>query len=146
LRYTSVIRLAPHEAISLYFNVHVLGQRIDDRDTDTVEPTRDRVALAAEFSTRMKNRHNNFDCRLLLYRMLVNGDTAAIVIHTNGAISEKRDFNVVAMASERLVNGVVHHLVDQVMETSLACGPDIHTGSFTNGVEALENCNCTSVV
>src|SRR5919108_4938237 len=40
---------------------------------------------------------------------------------------------------ERLVDRVVHNLVDQVVEASRARRADVHTGSQTDGLEALEN-------
>jgi hypothetical protein len=40
---------------------------------------------------------------------------------------------------ERLVNGVVDHLVDEVVKATRTRRPDVHTASQTDGLKALED-------
>ena len=43
------------------------------------------------------------------------------------------------MAGERLVDGVVDHLVDEVVEAARAGRADVHAGSLADRLEALED-------
>ena len=55
----------------------------------------------------------------LLHRMLIHRDAAAVVGHLDPAVGEQGDLDQVAVAGQRLVDGVVHHLLDQVVQTAL---------------------------
>ena len=50
-----------------------------------------------------------------------------------------RDVDQVVAAGERLVDRVVDHLVDEVMKAARARRPDVHAGSQTDRLEALED-------
>jgi len=50
-----------------------------------------------------------------------------------------RHIDQIVAARKRLVDGVVDHLVDEVMKATGARRPDVHTGSQTDGLEALED-------
>ena len=49
------------------------------------------------------------------------------------------DVDEVVPVGERLVDRVVDHLVDEMMQAPRARRPDVHPGSQTNRVEALED-------
>ena len=67
-------------------------------------------------------------------------------IDADAAVGEDRDVDVVAVAGERLVDGVVDDLVDEVVETAGAGGTDVHSGAFANGFEAFENLDLVGAV
>ena len=52
----------------------------------------------------------------------------------------------VAEARQRLVDRVVHHLVDQVMQPVLAGGPDVHPRPLADRVESLEDLDAVGAV
>jgi hypothetical protein len=43
------------------------------------------------------------------------------------------------VSGERLVHGVVHDLVDQVVEATLSGRADVHTRALTNRLKSFEN-------
>ena len=51
-----------------------------------------------------------------------------------------------AVPGQRLVDGVVDHLVHEVVQPPLTGRPDVHAGPFADGVESLENRDRTRVV
>ena len=53
---------------------------------------------------------------------------------------------VVAVACERLVDGVVDDLVDEVVEPAGPGRPDVHARPLANRFEALENLDVISAV
>ena len=56
------------------------------------------------------------------------------------------DLDVVAVAGERLVDGVVDDLVDQVVQAAHAGRADVHAGPLADGLEALEDRDVLGVV
>jgi hypothetical protein len=49
------------------------------------------------------------------------------------------DVDLVAVAGQRLVDRVVHHLVDEMVQAGRAGGADVHGGPLTDRLEALED-------
>jgi hypothetical protein len=87
--------------------------------TDAVQAAGDRVGLAAELATGVQGGEDYLDRGPLLHGMLVHGDAAAVVGDPDPAVGEQRDLDPVAVAGERLVDSVVHHLLDQMVQTAL---------------------------
>jgi hypothetical protein len=55
------------------------------------------------------------------------------------AVFEDRDRDGVAVAGERLVDGVVDDLVDEVVEAALTGRADVHAGALAHRLEAFEH-------
>ena len=53
--------------------------------------------------------------------------------------AQDRHLDVVAVAGERLVDGVVDDLVDQVVQSARTGRADVHAGPLANRFESLEN-------
>jgi len=104
-----------------------------------VESARDLVTLAAELAARMQHRHDDLKRGLLELGLLVDRDSAAVVADRDAVVRVNDDFDVRAVAGERLVDRVVYDLVDQVVQPLRASGSDVHTGALANGLKALEN-------
>ena len=49
------------------------------------------------------------------------------------------DVDLVAIAGQRFVDGVVHDLIYQMMQAARACGADVHTGAFAHGLQPFEH-------
>src|SRR5579859_7923703 len=54
--------------------------------------------------------------------------------------------NTVSETRHYLVNAIVHHLVNQMMETSLVGRADIHTRAHADGLQAFENLDILLVI
>lgn len=131
--------LVPGETLASHDGLDAAGQRVDDRDADTVQTTRDRVAAAAELSAGMQDRHDDLDRGATLGRVDVDGDASAVVDDTDTAVVEQRHLDVVAVAGEGLVDRVVDHLVDEVVQTTLSGRADVHAGTLAHGLESFED-------
>jgi hypothetical protein len=75
-----------------------------------------------------------------------NGDAAAIIDDRDLSIGMQRYDDVVAEALESLIDAIVDHLVDEMMEPTGAGGTDVHTGPAANRFEALKNCDVFGVI
>jgi len=133
------IRLGPHVTITLDHGLQPGRQRVDDRNADTVKSPGHCVGLAVELSAGVQDRQNHFKSGLLLSRVFGDGDAATVIHHPDTTVGEQCHFDLGAVASKRLVDGVVDHLVHKVMQTALAGRPDIHPGSLAHRLKALKN-------
>ena len=53
--------------------------------------------------------------------------------------SSSRDIDLVGVTGHRLVDRVVDDLPDQVVQTALTGGADVHAGAFADRLQTLEN-------
>ena len=47
--------------------------------------------------------------------------------------------DLVAVTGQRLVDGVVHDLIDEMVQAALAGGTDLHTGAFADRFQSLQH-------
>ena len=77
----------------------------------------------------------------------IDWNPAAIVCHRDRAsILVEGDDDVGGEAVHRLINGVVEHFPDEVMQPGRADAADVHARAFANGLEPFENRNVFSGV
>jgi hypothetical protein len=96
------------------------------------------VAAASELPARVEDRVHDLQ-GIFPGGMPAHRDAAPVVLDGDGAIGGDRHVDPGGVAGHRLVDRVVHHFPDEVMEASHVGGPDIHAGPATNGLEALED-------
>ena len=128
-------------AVAADLEVKRLGERVDDRDADAVQAAGDLVAaaLAAELAAGVEHREHDLGGRPLLLRVLVDRDAAAVVDDGDRLVGVDRDRDLVAVAGERLVDGVVDDLVDQVVKAARPGRADVHARPLADRLEALED-------
>ena len=114
------------------------GQRVDDGDADAVQTAGDRVRLAVELAAGVQHGQRDLDAGLLGLRVQVDRDATAVVDDPHATVGQQRHDDRVAVAGQRLVDRVVHNLLDQVMQTALTGGTDVHAGALADRFEALE--------
>src|ERR1700758_1538948 len=110
-----------------------------------MQTTGDRIRLAAELSAGVQLRHHDIDGR---YPRRVHGhrDAATVVDDFDAPVLEEDHVDRRRVAGHRLIHRVVDHLPDEVVQTSLAGGSDVHAGTFADGLQAFENGDICSVV
>ena len=78
--------------------------------------------------------------------MDVDRDAATVVDDLDAAVGEHRDDDPVAVAGQRLVDGVVDDLPHQVVQAALAGRADVHARALAHRLEALEDLDRGGVV
>jgi hypothetical protein len=127
-------------AISPDAQVEPVGERVDDRHADAVQPARDLVAVLVELAAGMELGHDDLGRRDPFLGVDVGGDAAAVVGDRDRGIVVDDDGDGVGMAGERLVDAVVDDLVDHVVQARAVVGvADIHPRTLAHRVQALEN-------
>ena len=99
----------------------------------------DLVAVAAELAAGVQLRQHDLERRHARALDLVDRDAAAAVAHGDRVVGVDRDLDRVVVARERLVDGVVDDLLDEVMEAPEPGRADVHPGPQTDRLEALEH-------
>ena len=139
-RLAALVGLGPDVAVAPDLEVELLGERVDDRDADAVQPARDLVAAAvAELAAGVEGGEHDLGRGLAQLRVLLDGDAAAVVDDGAAVVGVKGDDDLLGVAGDRLVDGVVHDLVDEVMEAAGAGRADVHARALADGLEALED-------
>ncbi len=140
------VGLRPHVAVEVDLDLEPARQRVDHRHADAVQAAGHGVGLAVELAAGVQRGQHDLDGRPLLDRVLVDRDAAAVVDHPHAAVGEHGDLDPVAEAGQRLVDGVVDHLGEELVQPTLAGRSDIHTGALADGLESLEDGDGTGVV
>lgn len=86
----------------------------------------------------MELRHDDLDTGESGLRLDVDGDAAAVVPDLHGSVVVEDDLDVVAVATESLVDRVVDDLPDAVHQAAAVGGPDVHTGALADRFEPFE--------
>jgi hypothetical protein len=67
----------------------------------------------------VKNGQHHFDGGYFLLFVNVDGDAAAVVDYRDRVVEVNRHVNAIAVARQRLVDGVIYYLIDQVVKSQL---------------------------
>ena len=118
--------------VALDLRDHPFGERVDNRNSDAVKAAGNLVSTLTELGARMEDRHDDFDGRQLLFGVNVDWDAAAVVFDRARAVRIEDDANVVRVPRERLVDGIVDRLVDQLMQAALGGIADIHARALAH--------------
>ena len=115
-------------------------QRVDDRHADAVQAAGDLVGVLVELSAGVKLGHDDLGRRNAFLLVDAGRDAAAVVGDGAGAVGVEGHGDEPGVARERLVDGVVHHLVDHVMKAGAVVGvADVHARALAHRVEAAEH-------
>ena len=102
--------------------------------------------VPAKFTARVQDRKNDRHGRNAHLRLNVNRDAASVVRNANAVSLLNGHLNVITEAGQRLINGVINDLVDQMMQTARARGADIHTRTFADGLQPLQYLDLAAVI
>jgi hypothetical protein len=94
----------------------------------------------------VKGGEHHFDAGDAILGVDVDWNAAAVVADGDRTINVNRDIDLVTVAGEMLVHGVIEHLGNTVMERALVRTSDIHAGLFPDGFETLELAELGGVV
>ena len=139
LRHAAVVDLLVDVAVLVYFHFQPFGQGVDDREADAVQAAGNFIAAAAELAARVQLGEHQLDGGDALFGVDARGDAAAVVFDGTGAVRIDGDADGIAIARQRLVDGVVDDLLHEVMQAPLVRRTDIHTGALADGFQPFEH-------
>ena len=133
-------------ALLAHLHFHAGRQRVHDGDAHAVQAAGHLVALAAELAACVQDGEHHLDGGDLLFRVLVDRDTAPVVVDRDRVVLMDPHLDLVAVSGERFVDGVVDDLVHQVVQAARARRADVHARTLADRLQALEDLNVRTVV
>ena len=110
-----------------------IGQRVHNRNAHAVETAGYLVRVAVELTTRVQLGHDDLGGGNAFFLVDADGNTAPVVTDRNRAVVVNCNVHRIRMTGQRLVNTVVHDLIDHVVQTRPVIGvTDIHARTFAN--------------
>ena len=104
------------------------------------------VAAAAELAAGVEHGVHHLQSGFSRLGLNVHGDTAAVIHHGDGVAFVDGHGNFRAVARQRFVDGVVHDLVNQMVQAGGGGGADIHTGPLPHSLQAFQHLDFRCVV
>src|SRR5581483_11367891 len=135
------IGLLPGKSVTPDFEVQIFAECVDAGNAYTMQSTGNFVRRAIELAAGVELGHHDLGGWNLfaidIHR--VDGNAAAVIYDRDGVVDVNGDFDFVGMSSQRLVNGIVHDLVHEVVQTHLAGRADVHSGPLADGFHPAKN-------
>ena len=115
------------------------AQGVHDRGTHAVQAAGDLVAPAAELAAGVQDGKDHLQGGLAGLLLDVHGDAAAVVHDLDDVARLDAHLNVGAVAGQGFVDGVVHDLIDQVVQATGGGGADVHARPFPDRLQSLQD-------
>ena len=97
------------------------------------------VAAAAEFTACVEYGINDCCSRYALLRVYTYGDASSVIGNADYIALKYLYGYLGTVACKGFVYGVVHNLVNEVVESAGTCGTDVHTRSFADCLQSFED-------
>ena len=115
-------------------------QRVDDRDADAMQPAGNLVGVLVEFPAGVQLGHDDLGRRDAFLVVDAGRNPAPVVADRNRAVGVEGNGDELGVARQRLIDGVVDHLVDHVVQARAVVGvADVHAGPLAHGVQAPQH-------
>jgi hypothetical protein len=121
-----------------HLDLEPLGDGVDALGADAVGAAGELVAALAVFAAGVERGHHELDAGQAAVLVDVDRDAAAVVADADGAVDVDRDVDLGAVAGEMLVDRVVEHLGNAVVQGAFIGAADIHARLLADRLEALE--------
>ena len=120
-------------------HLEISGKCIHNRCSDTVEAAGYLVSAAAKLSAGMKHREDNLHSRLAGLRIDPDRDAAPVIRYRDRIIRMDDDADMRAVAGKRLIDRIVHNLIDEVMQASRRSRTDVHARSLPDRLKPFQD-------
>ena len=133
------VRLAEYFAVAVDFGDEQRRECVHARNTHAVQTARNLVAALVELAARMEHGEHDFECGLTLLFVEVGRDASAVILDCDRVVFVDRNVDVGTVSCQRLVDRVIHHLVNQVVQTFFSDVADIHGRTLPDRFQTFED-------
>ena len=132
-------------ALFINLNIQPFRKGIYYTGSYTVKTAGNLITGSSELSSCMKDGENNFQGGLSRLFLYIYRNSSSIIPYGNGIILMNSYGNGITKSGQSLVYGVIHDFINQMMQTANGGTSDIHSRSFSNRFQSLQNLNliCT---
>ena len=131
-RFTLLVVLSMDLAVAIHLDVHLGGECIHAAHTHTVQTAGHFVGVLIELTAGMQHGHHDLQGRLMLLRMHIHRDTTTVILHRDRIVLIDVNSYLRAETCQGLVDRVVHHLINQVVQALLRDVADVHRRTLTH--------------
>ena len=124
---------------------HSFRKSIDHRRSDAVQSSAGLICIIIKFSACMERRKDDTLCAHAFF-MHTDRDSSSVVLHGAGSVLFQRHSDRRAETGEVLIHGVIHDLVDQMVESSCGHASDIHAGSCADSFKSFQYFNTVRII
>jgi len=146
IRNAADVGLRIHAAVASDLQIQRNGKRVHHGDADAVETAGYLITVVGKLGPGMEPRKRHFRRRNPLRLMHVHRYAAPVVFDQHAVIHPDLDDNRIAKTGGRLINAVVHHLVDQMMEAIFPGRPDIHGRTLPDRLQTFQHLDAVGSV
>ena len=104
------------------------------------------VTSAAELAACVQHGENDLERALAGLLLDIHGDAAAVVAHADNIARLDDDLDMVAVAGQRLVDGVIDDLVHKVVQTRRRRRADVHARALSDRFKPFEHLDLRCVI
>ena len=127
-------------------NIQKTGQCIHNTGSHTVQSAGNLIAGSAELSAGMEYGKYNFKCRLSGFLLDIYRNSSTVILYGNGIVLMNGYGNIVAKTGQSLIYGIIHYLINKVMQAANRSTADIHSGTFSYRFQTLQYLNLIRTV
>ena len=131
-RFTLGVVLRMNLTVAVYLYVHLGRQRIHAAHTYTVQTTRHFITVLVELTTGVQHGHYHLQRTLVLLRMHIYRNTTTVILYGNRVVLIDVHGYLITESRQCLINRVVDHLVNQMVQTLQRDISDIHRRALTH--------------
>ena len=115
-----------------------VGQGIDYRCAYSVQTSRYLISSSAELAACVQYGKYYLQSRLSRLLLYIYRDSSSVVAHGDRIVLMDSYLDMCTEARQCLIDGIVHDLIYQMMETARGSRPYIHTGSAPDRLKSFE--------
>ncbi len=124
---------------------HSLRQRVHHGGADTVQAAAGLVGGVVELASGVQGREDDA-LRADTEFVHIDRDAAAVVLHRAGSVLLQPHVDRIAVSRQVFVNGIVHDLVDQVVQASRRGAADIHARPGAHRFQSFQDADAAGVI
>ncbi len=112
-----------------------------------MQTTGNLIGVVVELTAGVQYGHDDLGCGDAFFLVHINRDAATVIANGDRLIRVNGHADIVAVASQCFVDGVVEHLEHHVVQTATIIGvANVHTGTFAYGIQTFQHLDAGRVV
>ena len=138
--------LFPAPSVPAHLDFQPGGQGIYHRSAHAMQTAGHLVSAAAELTAGMEYGEYNSDCGNSQFGLDIHRDTTAVIPDPDHIVGQQFHFDMGTEPRQSLVDGIVHDLIDQMVQALGTGGTDIHARALADGFQAFQDLDLTAVI
>ncbi len=140
-RHAARVMLPVTLAVTAHRDGQLFGKRIDAGHAHAMQTAGHLVAGIVKLAAGMQLGHDHLDGGHAFLGMDVHRNAAPVIAYGHGIVRMQNNRDVRTIPGHGFVNGVIHHLINEMMQAAPVRGAYIHGRTLAHGGKAFQNGN-----